>query len=206
MLAIGKELWVPLFGYLLFFDSQVALTHRYSQIGSPLEDFDMASFWPPSLSDLHASRASADDGTLLALDRDLFIRPEGGVMENTFELVDAWPVGHIALRCEASADNEVLRFGIAIICSLDVPASLIGLELSFGDNTFESCIFLEVEDLVAGVEIVSQVVIVGIVVWPVVSKTCQQSSHPRPRYNARFDNLGNVQLVLGDFRVDHGSS
>ena len=127
-------------------------------------------------------------------------------MENAFELVDAWPVGHIALCCEASADDEVLRFGVSTICSLDVPASLIGLELSFGDNTLEGCIFLEVEDLVAGVEIVSQVVIVGIVVWPVVSEKCQQSSHQKPGYSARFDNLRNVQLVFGDFRVDHGSS
>ena len=100
-------------------------------------------------------------------------------MENAFEFVNAWPVGHIALSCEASADDEVLRFGVSTICSLDVPASLIGLELSFGDNTLEGCIFLEVEDLVAGVEIVSQVVIVGIVVWPVVSENCQQSSHTR---------------------------
>ena len=199
MLAKLEELWVPLLGYLLFFDSQVTLTHRHSQIGSPLEDFDVASLWPPSLSDLHASRTSADDATLLALDRDLFIRPEGGVMENTSELVDARPVRHIALRCEASADDEILRFGSPAICGLNMPASLIGLELSFGDNTLESCIFLKAEDLVAGVEVVPQVVIVGIVVRPIVSETRQQSSHAKTGYSARFDDLRNVQLVLGDF-------
>ena len=119
-------------------------------------------------------------------------------MENTFVLVDAWPVGNIALRCEASADDEIFGFGISTICGLNMPASLIGLELSLGDNTFESCIFLKVEDLFAGVKIVSQIMIVGIIVWPIVSEACQQSTHPKHGHSARFDDLRNAQLVLGD--------
>ena len=128
------QLRVPLLGDLLFFDGQFTLAHGNCQVGSALENFQFTSHRAPGLCDLNSCCASADDGTLLAFDVDLIIRPEGGMMDNAFEIVNSWPVRDISFRSEASTNDKILGLSIPAVGSLNVPASLICVELSFSDN------------------------------------------------------------------------
>lgn len=169
MLTETEELRIPLLRLFLLLDSQVSLTHRNCEIWGSLEHLEMTSLWTPSLSDLYTSGASTDDGAFLAFDWDLFIRPEGGVVNNALEFVDAWPIWYIALRSEASADDQILGFCSAAVCSLDIPAPFIGVELRLGNNALESSVALDIQHSVTSIEIVPQVVIVGVIIWPVVS-------------------------------------
>lgn len=154
-----------------------------------LEDFQVTGLWAPCLGYLDACGAGADNSALLAVDGDLFVGPEGGMMNDAFEFLDTGPVRDVAFGGEAGADDEVLGFGGATVCGLDVPASFLGVELGVNDNTFEGGLTFDVEDSVARVEVIAEIVIVGVVVRPVVS----------------LDDLGNTQLILWNFRVDHGA-
>ena len=128
---------------------------------------------PPSLGDLNTGRTGANDGTLLAFDRDLIVRPERRMMKDASELLDAGPIRDVSLSSEAGADDQILGFRSPAISCLDVPASFVSLELSISDDTLEGCLAFDVKNLVAGVEVIPQVMIVRVVVWPVVSGACQ---------------------------------
>ena len=95
-------------------------------------------------------------------------------MHDTLELLNARPIGNVALRCKTSTDDQILRFGGASVCSVDMPAALIGVELGFGDDTLESGVGFDVQDLVTGVEVIAEIVVVGIIVRPIVSVYRQQ--------------------------------
>jgi hypothetical protein len=72
-------------------------------------------------------------------------------MNNAFKFVDPRPVRNISFCGEASTDNKILGLSIPAIGSLDVPASLVCVELSFGDDRSESRAFSYVQNPVASV-------------------------------------------------------
>lgn len=77
-------------------------------------------------------------------------------MKNTFELLDAWPVGHITFGSEAGCDDQVLGFRSSTIGRLDVPATFVRIELGSGYNTFKGSVALDVENIVAMIEVISE--------------------------------------------------
>lgn len=150
-----KELRVPLLGYLLLLDSEISLTHWDGQIRSSLEDFEVTRLWAPSLGYLNPCCAGSDDGTFLAVNWDLFVRPERGVMNGTLEFIDARPVRDIPFGSESGTDDKICSFSSSAVGGLDVPTSFIGVELSINNDTLESRLALDVENLIASVEIIS---------------------------------------------------
>ena len=150
-----EELRIPLLGYLLLLDCEVSLAHWDGQVGSPLEDLEVTGLGAPSLRYLDTSRSSSDNGTLLALDWDLFVGPERGMMYGSFEFVDTGPIRDVSLGRKASADDQIFGFGSTAICCLHVPASFVGLELSVSNNTFESCLTFDIEDFITSIKVIS---------------------------------------------------
>ena len=178
MFAKGKEFRVPLLGRLLLFDCEISLTHWDGQVRSPLEDLKMTRLWAPSLGYLNTRCTSSNDGTLLALDWDLFVRPERGMMNGAFEFVDSGPIRDVSLGSKAGADDQILGFSSPAVRCLDVPTSFFSFELSIDNNTLKSCLTLDVENPIASIKIISQVVVIRVVVWPIVSGACQLSAYP----------------------------
>lgn len=193
VLAKSKKFGVPLLGYLLLFDCKISLAHRDGQVRSPLEDLDVTRLWAPCLRYLNTCCTSSDDGTLLAFDRDLFVGPERGMMNDPFEIVDPGPIRDVSLSRKASADDQVLGFSSSAVRCLYVPASFPGFELGVDNNALESCLAFDVDNLVASIEIVSQVVVIRVVVWPIVSDACQLS------IRAIFDCCTNALMTSGMF-------
>jgi hypothetical protein len=99
------------------------------------------------------------------------------MMNNPFELVDPGPIRDVSLGRKTGADDQILGFSSPAVRCLDVPASFVGLELSIDNNTLKSCLAFDVENLVASIEIISQVVVIRVVVWPIVSGACQLSTY-----------------------------
>ena len=178
MFAKGKKFRVPLLGCLLLFDCEISLTHWDGQVRSPLEDLEMTRLWAPSLGYLNTCCTSSNDGTLLALDWDLFVRPERGMMNGAFEFVDPGPIRDVSLGSKAGADDQIPGFSSPAVRCLDVPTSFLSFELSIDNNTLKSCLTLDVENPIASIEIISQVVVIRVVVWPIVSGACQLSTYP----------------------------
>lgn len=141
----------------------------------------------PGLSHLNASSTRTNDGTSLALDVHLLIGPEGRMVDHALEQVDVLPLGHVALGREPGGDDQVFGFGGAAVGGFDVPAAFVGVELGFGYNAVEGGVALDVEDFVAVVEVLSELLhkasmkransqdgmgsylVIWVVVWPVVS-------------------------------------
>ena len=69
--------------------------------------------------------------------------------------------------------HQIPRFGSPAVRSLDMPTSFFSIELSACNDTLESCLALDIENTVTSIEVVSQVVIIWVVVWPIVSCICQ---------------------------------
>ncbi len=132
----------------------------------------------PSLGYLNTRRTSSNDGTLLALDWDLFVRPEGGMVNYAFEFVDAGPNRQVSLSSKACADDKILGFSSPAVRCLDSPMSIFSFELSIDNNTLKSCLALNVENPIAGIEIIAQIVVIRVVVWPIVSGASQLSTSP----------------------------
>lgn len=103
------------------------------------------------------------------------------MMNDPFELVDPRPIRDVSLGRKADADDQILGFSSPAVRRLDVPTSFVGLELGIDNNTFKSCLALDVEDFIASIEIVSQVVVVRVIVWPIMAGACQLSI--RETYN-----------------------
>jgi hypothetical protein len=72
-------------------------------------------------------------------------------MDNAFEFVNSRPVRDISFCSEASTDDKIFGLGTPAIGGLDVPASLVCVELTFGDNCAECGAFSDVQDPVASV-------------------------------------------------------
>ena len=132
----------------------------------------MTRLRPPCLCDLYAGSTGTDDSTLLAFNRNLLIRPERRVMNYALELVDAWPVWDIPLCSESGTDDQIFSFRSPAVRSLDRPSTFVGVELCINDDAFEGGLALDVDDSVAGVKVVAEVMVVWVVVWPVVSIIC----------------------------------
>lgn len=173
MFAEAQQFGIPFLGHLLLFDGEISLTHRHGQVWCALKDLEMTSLGTPGLSQLNTRCTSTDDGTFLALYRNLLVWPKGRVMNNALELIDTGPIRDIALSSKASANDQVLALGLPAVSSIDVPAALVFVELSTSDNALKSCLALNVNDPVTGIEIVPQVVVVWVVVRPVVPSKCQ---------------------------------
>ena len=172
MFAEAKEFRVPLLSYLLLFDSEISLTHWDGQVRGSLEDLEMAGLWAPSLGYLDTCRTSPNDGTPLALDWNFLVRPERGMMNDTFEFLDPRPIRDVSLGSKAGADHQVLGFSSPAVRGLDVPTPFFSVEVSVDNNTLKGCLTLDVENSVASVKIISQVVVIWIVVRPIVSRAC----------------------------------
>ena len=136
----------------------------------------MARLLAPGLGYLDTCCTGSNDGTLLALDWDLFVRPERGMMKDAFEFVDPGPIRDVALGGKAGADDQILGFGNPAVRRLDVPTSFSSVELSIDNNTLKRRLALDVENLITSIEIISQVVVVRVVVWPIVSGARQLSN------------------------------
>ena len=76
------------------------------------------------------------------------------MMNGALELFDAWPIGDIALCGKASTDNKVFALRAPTIGSFYVPSTFFGVELGFCDDGLKCCTFFDVDDFVAGVEVV----------------------------------------------------
>ena len=96
-------------------------------------------------------------------------------MEDAFELVDTRPVWDISLGSKPSTHHEVLGLSIPTISSLDMPFAFVRLELGFSDHGAERSALSNVEDSIAGVKVISKVVVVWIVVRPIVSEQGQSN-------------------------------
>jgi hypothetical protein len=94
-------------------------------------------------------------------------------MNNAFEFVDAGPIRDVAFGSKAGTYHQILAFGSPAIRCLDVPTSFFSIKLSTGDNTLKSCLALDVKNSITGIKIISQVMVVRVVVWPIVSTICQ---------------------------------
>jgi len=92
-------------------------------------------------------------------------------MNSAFEFVDSGPIRDVSLGSKAGADDQIFGFSSSAIGCFDVPTSFLSVELSIDNNTLKSGLALDVENPITGVEVVSQVVIVGVVVRPIVSST-----------------------------------
>jgi hypothetical protein len=92
-LAQLEELRVQLLVVRLVLLGEVLAAHGERKVGGPLEDGDGARLGRPGLDDLDTRGTGADDGAALAGDLDLLVGPEGGVVEDTLELVHALPSG-----------------------------------------------------------------------------------------------------------------
>ena len=103
-------------------------------------------------------------------------------MENTFEFFDPGPSRDVPFGSKAGTDDEILGLGSPTIGSLDMPTSFVSFELSINNNTLKSRLALDVENPVASIEIISQVVIIWVVIWPIVSGTCQLIAYSMSRY------------------------
>jgi hypothetical protein len=90
---------------------------------------------------------------------------------------------------KSGSENEVLGLGRATISGLDIPFPLLRVELSSNNDGIESTVFLDTNDFVDVIEVITQVLVVGVVVGPV----------PGVVY------LGPGELILWDFRVNAGS-
>ena len=100
------------------------------------------------------------------------------MMKDAFEFVDPGPIRDISLGSKAGADNQILCFSSPAVRCLDSPTSFFGVELSIGNNTLKGRLALDVENPVASIEIITQVVVIRVVVWPIVSGACQLSTYP----------------------------
>ena len=95
------------------------------------------------------------------------------MMHRALETVNARPVGDVTLGRKAGADDQVLRFGCAAVCGLYMPASLVSGELGLSNDALKSGVGFDVENFVAGVEVISEIMVVGVVVGPVVAASRQ---------------------------------
>jgi len=90
---------------------------------------------------------------------------------------------------KASSKNKVFGLGRATICGLNVPFPLVRIELGSNHDGVESAVLFDTHYLVDVIEVLTQILIVGVVIGPV----------PCLVY------LGPRELVLRDFGVDAGA-
>lgn len=88
-------------------------------------------------------------------------------MDDALELIHAGVVGDVPLCSEPRSDNEESCFGIAAICSLDLPFPLVRVEVGVGHYGAECTVFTEITHLVDMVEVRLQFMPVWIVGGPV---------------------------------------
>ncbi len=102
------------------------------------------------------------------------------MMNDAFKFVDPRPIRDVSLGSKAGADDQILGFSSPAVRCLNVPTSFFGVELSTYNNTLKSCLALDVKNPIASIEIISQVVVIRVVVWPIMSGACQVSTIQHP--------------------------
>ena len=207
-LAEVEEFGIPFLGRLLLFGGKLSLAHRHREIGCTLEHFQVAGAGAPGLGNLNAGSASADNGTAFTGYIHLLIWPKGRVMDYSVELFNARPAGNIALGCKSCAQDQILGLAGAAICGLNVPASLVSVELCLGHDAMEGGVALYIEDFVTVVKVVPELLVARIVVRPVVAvdvslSFCRVAAQ---RYDSRAPRLRDRKLILRDLAINHGSS
>lgn len=100
------------------------------------------------------------------------------MVNDAFEFVDAGPNWQVSLSSKACADDKILGCSSPAVRCLDLPTSSFSFEFSIDNNTLKSCLALNVENPIAGIEIISQIVVIRVVVWPIVSGASQLSTSP----------------------------
>lgn len=99
-------------------------------------------------------------------------------MNDTFEIVYPRPIRDVSLGSKASTDYQILGLSSPAVRCLDVPTPFFSVELSIDNNTLKSRLTLDVENSIACVEVISQVVVIRVVVWPIVTSIRQLSTYP----------------------------
>lgn len=81
---------------------------------------------------------------------------------------------NIAFGSKTRGDDKILRLRSAAVRGLDGPAAFVGIELSIDHHAFKRSLALDIEDLVAVIEVVPQLFVGRIVGRPVVSVQVSQ--------------------------------
>jgi len=142
------------------------LTHRQAEIRCALEDGDGCCVFGCLLRELDTCATGSDNGDALALVVYAAGGPERGVVHLAFEAVEAFPVGEVALGCEADGIDEDFGGRGAAVFGVNCPALGVLVELCADDAAVEGCVFLDFEDFLDVLEVVPEFLIVGVLLLP----------------------------------------
>lgn len=88
------------------------------------------------------------------------------MVDDAFEGIETFEVGNVAFSGEAGSDDEVFGFCCAAIGCLDGPFPFGLVELGVDYNAFKGTVLLDFKHFVDMVEIVSQLLVVGVIGGP----------------------------------------
>lgn len=107
-LPVPEQLWVVGLDTHLLLDSKIALMHGHGQVGSSLEDLEVAGLGPPDLRDLYARGPGTNNITALVFHVDVFLGPKRRVVYNALKFVHAGLWMNITLGSLKDSINKLL--------------------------------------------------------------------------------------------------
>lgn len=87
---------------------------------------------------------------------------------------------------ETSSEDHIFSFRCTSVSRVDYPSPVLCIKLGSNDNSVESAVLLYADHFVDVIKVVTKVLIIGVIVWPIPSIVY----------------LGPRELILGNFRVN----